>query len=220
MTRETNQDNPFDWNEFLQQYSLDLLERLEDREFEKVPLELRNSQWLGYPAATEEEISLTESRLNLSLPPSYRTFLSVTNGWLLLDNLFGGLLPVQQLERLSVRQQDLIDVWLEADIRVSDEEYFTYGSGQDCSAIRSEYLPETLEIGGIESQGYTSICSWQGESSNLIMLNPQVKFANGEWETWRFANWYAGAVRYRSFLEMMQISYSQLPELLPKIREL
>jgi SMI1 / KNR4 family (SUKH-1) len=219
MVEKTNQNDLFDWTTFLRQYSRDLLERLEDREFEEVPLEARNNQWLGYPAATEEEISLAESRLNVQLPPSYRTFLSITNGWLLFDDLFGGLLPVQQVERLPVRQQDLIDVWLEENVSVSDEEYFIYGSGQDSSSMRSEYLPDTLEIGGVASEGYTLLYP-QTASSNLIMLNPQVRFNNGEWETWKFANWYPGAVRYRSFLEMMQISHSQTLESLPKIREI
>jgi SMI1 / KNR4 family (SUKH-1) len=220
MVKETNQNDLFDWNIFLRQYSRDLLERLEDRDFEEVSSEARNSQWLGYPAATEEEISLTESRLNLSLSPSYRDFLLSTNGWLLFDDLFGGLLPVQQIERHSVRHQDLIDAWIEGcaegarqmarqgyeDFKISDEEYFIYGSGQDSAVVRNEYLPNTLEIGGEENKGF-------------ILLNPQVTIANGEWEAWNFATWYPGAVRYRSFFEMMQTKHCELLEL-PKLREL
>jgi hypothetical protein len=228
MTRETNQDNPFDWTEFLQQYSRDLLEHLEDRDFERVPLEARNSHWLGYPAATEEEISLAESRLKVQLPPSYRSFLSITNGWLLFDDTFGGLLPVQQIERLFVRNQDFIDDWLKGcsqglerdseHFNISDDEYFIYGSGQDSAAVRNEYLPNTIEIGGIESEGYKLLYP-QITSSNFVLLDSQIRFDNDEWEAWNFATWYPGAVRYRSFSDMMQARHREILEL-PKLREL
>jgi len=54
--------------------------------------------WCGMPPATEEEDATAEMRLGLALPPSYRAFLSVSNGW----ELFGGfvqiLLPVQEID--------------------------------------------------------------------------------------------------------------------------
>ncbi len=228
MIEETDKNDSFNWATFLQQYSRDLLARLEDREFEKVPLEVRNSHWLGYPAATDEEISLTESRLNVQLPPSYRSFLSITNGWLLFDDTFGGLLSLQQIERLSIRHKDFINDWLkgysqglEGDSEhsnISDDEYFIYGSGQDSAAVRNEYLPNTLEIGGIESEGYKLLYP-QITSSNFVLLNSQIRFDNDEWEAWNFATWYPGAVRYRSFSDMMQARHREILEL-PKLREL
>jgi hypothetical protein len=37
--------------------------------------------WLGEPGATDEEISSAEHRLGMRLPPSYRSFLAVSNGF-------------------------------------------------------------------------------------------------------------------------------------------
>jgi hypothetical protein len=36
-----------------------------------------------------------------------------------------------------------------------------------------------------------------------VLLNPKVTTKEGEWETWLFANWLPGAVRYRSFVEWL-----------------
>jgi hypothetical protein len=35
------------------------------------------------------------------------------------------------------------------------------------------------------------------------LLNPKVIFPDGAWEAWKFAHWYPGAVRTRSFRVMM-----------------
>ncbi|GAA1000022.1 hypothetical protein GCM10009555_102120 [Acrocarpospora macrocephala] len=37
--------------------------------------------WLGFPAASPEEVEALERRLGCALPPSFREFLLVTNGW-------------------------------------------------------------------------------------------------------------------------------------------
>ncbi|MEU9155620.1 SMI1/KNR4 family protein [Streptomyces sp. NPDC048417] len=39
------------------------------------------TRWLGFPPASEERIRALEERLGHRLPPSYRTFLAVTDGW-------------------------------------------------------------------------------------------------------------------------------------------
>lgn len=39
------------------------------------------NKWRGYPPATEEELTSTESRLDVSFPASVRTFYETTNGW-------------------------------------------------------------------------------------------------------------------------------------------
>lgn len=40
------------------------------------------SGWLGFPGAGEEEIAALEDRLGTRLPPSYRSFLRASNGFL------------------------------------------------------------------------------------------------------------------------------------------
>ncbi|MBV8608107.1 MAG: hypothetical protein JO034_11700 [Singulisphaera sp.] len=73
----------------------------------------------------------------------------------------------------------------------SDEEYFIYGEGQATTTMRSEYLHSVL-------------CIPDGTDEADYLLNPKVIFPDGEWEAWKFAHWYPGAVRTRSFREMME----------------
>lgn len=203
------QNNSFDWRSFLKQYSRDLLvqlaayKRLEDKNFASVPSEMIKNCWLGYAGATDEDISAVENRLGRTLPLSYKSFLKVTNGWLIFDDLLGGLCPIQEVEYYATKHQDLIDAWNEGvkmsgeAIPVSDEEYFVYGEEQDSAVFREEYLQSSVKIGGDENNG-------------TILLNPEIVFADGEWEAWNLAAWYPGAYRYRSFLEMMIDGYDRI----------
>ncbi|MEV5312358.1 SMI1/KNR4 family protein [Streptomyces sp. NPDC052610] len=43
--------------------------------------EALRTRWLGFPPASEERILALEERLGHRLPPSYRTFLAVSDGW-------------------------------------------------------------------------------------------------------------------------------------------
>ncbi len=78
-----------DWSEFLSQRNSELLSSPRLRE------ELRNlpndeleraveNGWLGYPGATEAELRAAETRSGRQLPPSDRSFLSTSKGWLFL----------------------------------------------------------------------------------------------------------------------------------------
>ncbi|MCZ9339062.1 SMI1/KNR4 family protein, partial [Streptomyces sp. TRM76130] len=41
----------------------------------------RRTRWLGFPPASEERITAMEKRLGRRMPPSYRQFLQVSDGW-------------------------------------------------------------------------------------------------------------------------------------------
>jgi hypothetical protein len=41
----------------------------------------------------------------------------------------------------------------------------------------------------------------------VYLLNPSVVFEGGEWEAWVFASVFPGAIRYRSFWELMKAEY-------------
>lgn len=47
--------------------------------------------WIGGPPATDADIAAAEHRLGAALPPSYRAFLAVTNGWPVTWLGFGAL---------------------------------------------------------------------------------------------------------------------------------
>ena len=203
----------FNWESFLWQWSQELLKSKRDDQ-QELPLEVIESGWFGYPGATEEQIVRAETHLGITLPPSYREFLKVSNGWRQTTPFICKLWSTERIEWFSKRRQVWIDAFIEryaAHLRngryaplvtpsIPDKEYFVYGDAQDCSKLRLEYLRTALEI------------SDRGESA-IYLLNPQVITEDGEWEAWFFCDWLPGADRYRSFHEMMQTEYENFLEL-------
>jgi len=184
-----------DWHEFLQQYNHRIL-AAED-EFDGQTGETGQDEWLGYPGASEEQLVQAEARLGVQLPPSYRAFLRASNGWRRTRDIGLALWSTDEIEWYSVQHQDDIDAWVEAvdayepDLpRVTDSEYFVYGSDQDPTSMRDDYLPTTLQI------------SAPGDG-DVYLLNPRVVMPNGDWEAWYYSVHAPGAYRYRSFAEMM-----------------
>jgi len=199
----------FDWEFFLRRWSQEIIESIAPN--------LRTnstSDWLGYPGATESQIARAEAQLETASPPSYRSFLKVSNGWQHTTSFIGKLWSAEEINWFSVRHQDWINEWLKNSKHfaaeshngslpppsIPSEEYFTDGNEQDCSKIRVEYLQTTLEI------------SQRGEGA-IYLLNPQVVAVNGEWEAWFLGDWLPGADRYCSFQEMMQAEYESFLEL-------
>lgn len=93
---------------------------------------------------------------------------------------------------------DLVAGWIEGSsgaARVDDADYFVYGQAQNPISIRPEYLPHTLQISHTE------------DASDVYLLNPCVVTPDGEWEAWYLAHRLPGAVRYRSFWDLMNGEY-------------
>ena len=65
--------------------------------------EVADKRWLGNPPATDAEIAALESRLGLTLPPSYRDFLQFSNGWNGTEETpaVPKLLPADEVDRFS-----------------------------------------------------------------------------------------------------------------------
>lgn len=157
--------------------------------------------WLGFPRASEQQLGALEERLGANLPPSYRQFLAFTNGWQTLGPFIYRLWSTDEVNWFSVRHQDWIDAYRSVgETLVPDETYFIYGPGQDAAMFRTEYLQTALEISDV------------GDSA-ILLLNPSVVH-DGEWEALFFANWHTGAVRYRSFWDLMTDEYGSLKDLL------
>ncbi|WP_183091373.1 SMI1/KNR4 family protein [Streptomyces radicis] len=75
-----------EWRSFLTRWSGEWADAVEavDRERGGRPgdAEARERRWLGFPAASDERTAALEARLGgVRLPPSYRSFLAVTDGW-------------------------------------------------------------------------------------------------------------------------------------------
>jgi hypothetical protein len=197
----------FNWRAFLQQWSRDLYQRLDDEAIEQLPTEVITSLWFGFPGATERQIDSLEHRLGKTLPPSYREFLLVTNGWRQLDLSIDRMLPTDEVNWLRLTNQSLVEEWGASGPEVDDSMYYVYGAQQDPSAVRSRYLRTALEIGN-------------GQDLAHLLLNPEVATNNGEWEAWFFATWLAGADRFRTFQDLMESLHSEFIEETDVLREI
>ncbi len=190
-----------DWRPFLETLSKELIEA---DAYPDIPSEVAESGWLGFPGATEEELDALEARLGVGLPPSYREFLTVSNGWRQTGSSIWRMWSTEEIDWFRVRNADWIDAYVNPyggldGLSLTDEEYLVYGETQDSARFRVEYLQSALEVSDI------------GDSA-IYLLNPKVVTPDGEWEAWFFANWLPGAIRYRSFAEMMEAEYQSFRE--------
>ncbi|MEV0491140.1 SMI1/KNR4 family protein [Streptomyces atratus] len=69
------------WKFFLERWSRQWLAAQTLLDPEKVDEEAFAAGTLGFPAAGEQDAAALEHRLGTALPPSYRAFLRVSNGW-------------------------------------------------------------------------------------------------------------------------------------------
>ncbi|WP_062444089.1 SMI1/KNR4 family protein [Herbidospora daliensis] len=143
------------------------------------------------PGAGDPELRLVEERLGRVLPPTYRDFLRFSDGWDFgpEENVLGSA----EVGWLRDLEPELARIWgpQEGDQvpSVPDDLYFDYGPEQN-GFVRGEYVPHTLLVGH--------------HDDGVYLLNPEVVTPEGEWEAWYLAPWLPGAVRARSFWELMQ----------------
>lgn len=191
----------FDWEIFLKQESKKIIMNYEEnknnseenRNFLELPPETIKSEWLGYPGATEEQIVAAETRLGIILPPSYRMFLKITNGWPAIPGPCR-LYSTSEINWFCLENQDWIDEWVACRKLlppVTDEEYFVYSKNRIWNQpIRTEYMQTALQIS-------------DEEDASVVLLNPQI-IHNHEWEAWLLISGRAGIFRCHSFQSLIQ----------------
>jgi hypothetical protein len=190
----------YDWHGFLTRWNAGLLACRDLAD--ELPEEAVRSGWLGFPPTTEEQIARTEARLGTALPPSYRQFLLLTNGWCQTGFFIRRVWSTEQVEWHRTRWQEGIDAFIGGAHAtgplppVPDEEYLVYGDAQTVATFRAEYLQTALEVSDW----------WDGA---VYLLNPQTVTAEGEWEAWFFGSWPDGIRRFRSFWNLMNEEYSR-----------
>ncbi len=182
------------WREFLQQWSYEWLAA--EKSF---PAQVRKRQWLGFPPATEKQVLRLEKRLGHELPPSYRSFLLTTNGWLRTSMFVDRIRPVSQVDWLESDAPELLDGLSPEDgddlmQHYPSEEYFSYDGRPifDCEHFRRSLVIADPIPG----------------DSMIYVLNPLVVAPDGEWEAWRFAHWIPGAERFPSFELLMRAEHA------------
>ena len=174
-----------DWRAFLEQFSRDLLadERIRDG----LPDAVIESGWMGFEPASVAQIVALETRLGVRLPPSYRTFLGVTNGWRATGPFIHRLWSTDDVTWFRERHQDWIDAYVEP-----WREMIQDLNGEELDDRENpEHLQTALELSDV------------GDSAIYLLIPGRVT-SEGEWEAWDFANWHPGAVRHPSFAELMQ----------------
>ena len=62
--------------------------------------------WLGELGAAESQITTLEQRIGRRLPPSYRSFLMASNGFLAPDSFISGLYGTESVDWFRVRHAD------------------------------------------------------------------------------------------------------------------
>ncbi|MGW5097262.1 SMI1/KNR4 family protein [Streptomyces nodosus] len=180
-----------DWRSFLLRWSGEWADSLPDGEKRGEDEEAaRQARWLGFPPASEERIAAVEERLGRRMPPSYREFLKVSDGW----RHAGGF------------------VWLLAgteDARWHDNE-----SG--LAEISEEYLDEDA---GPEERRESDIwrrgLQLDVESDiTYVLMDPEDVDEGGEWAVYTWASWRAEPPeRHANFLEFMRDMYREFHSL-------
>lgn len=184
----------FDWRHFLTGWSWDLLALEEVRH--SVPADVIASGWLGYAGATEAELARIEARLGVTLPPSYRAFLAVSNGWRQAGPFLHRLWSTDDIAWFSGRR-DLIDAYAHGLRPVAPASPASPSpSPRDAQAARA-YLQASLEVSDPAT----------GDDA-VYLLNPTVVTPEGEWEACFFLSWRDGADRYPSFQALMQARHA------------
>jgi hypothetical protein len=150
---------------------------------------------LSYPPASLNEIGAAETRLHVSLPPSYKTFLSITNGWrqLGMDAEPAKVFATTEIQWLK----DYCPLWIEThgnDEPFDEQEYLRYGPTQRDWPAPARYLKASLAIS-------------RNVDCAIYLLNPLVIDARGEWEAWRLSK--HGVHRERTFFDLMKYEHTR-----------
>jgi SMI1 / KNR4 family (SUKH-1) len=184
-----------EWEPWLQKWNRELLARYDPAEYNafvdpQVTPTVLTSGWLGFPGVSDGELAELEARLGMTLPPSYRSFLRVSNGFLQPGVIVPRLLPADEVAWLREVDPDTIDAWTEVASRT--------GGLADPDSFE-QYLPTALQVSARETVG-----------TAMYLLNPRVANADGEWEAFFFAHWVPGVRRFPSFRALMQAELEDL----------
>ncbi|GAB6902539.1 SMI1/KNR4 family protein [Kineosporia succinea] len=111
-----------EWRAFLTGYSREVLSSPDQEREQATPEgivtvsrfspEMLESRWVGNVPAEEAEIAEAEARLERRLPPSFRNFYRVSNGWGEAGEFGEDLWPLAELAWVRGHDfEDLVDSW-------------------------------------------------------------------------------------------------------------
>lgn len=181
----------FDWRPFLLRWSGEWADSLPDGETRGEDDEAaRRARWLGFPPASEERIAAMEERLGRRMPPSYREFLKVSDGWRHAGG-FVWLLAGTEDARWHSNESGLADMF---------EEYLDEDAG-----------PEERREADIWRRGLQ--LDVESDITHVLM-DPEDVDEDGEWAVYTWASWRAAPPeRHANFLEFMRDMYREFHSL-------
>lgn len=193
MTVPTMETDPrYPWSELLRRWSLELCE--DDAFALTQDDEVIESGWTGSEPVAENELRDLERRIGRNLPPSYRSFLKTTNGY-----VGGGsvrrIRPAREVKPFVDDEAEWVDIWLETageGTSLSVGEH-TASRGQDVVNARWQLLSDTIQVSDTDDGAVYLLCPTIVE--------------DGEWEAWLFATWLPGAARFSSWWDLLNHEY-------------
>ncbi|MBM7055328.1 SMI1/KNR4 family protein [Streptomyces durocortorensis] len=173
---------PFTWGPFLRDWSGEWSDSLsDDGTYAREDETARRDRWLGFPAAPEERIAALEERLGRRMPPSYREFLAVSDGW----RHAGGFIT----------------------LLAGTAEARWHNDASGLAAMFEEYLdedptPEELRDVAVWRRGLQLDVESDAMS---VVLDPGDVDENGEWAVYTWAGWRAAPPqRFPDFATFMR----------------
>ncbi|MEE1942914.1 SMI1/KNR4 family protein [Streptomyces sp. TRM 70361] len=181
----------FDWRSFLLGWSGEWADSLPEDETRSEDDEAaRRVRWLGFPPASEERIAAVEERLGRRMPPSYREFLKVSDGWRHAGG-FVWLLAGTESVRWHGNESGLADMF---------EEYLAEDAGPE------ERREADLWRRGLQLDVKSDITH--------VLMDPEDVDEDGEWAVYTWASWRAAPPeRHANFLEFMRDMYREFHSL-------
>ncbi|UUU28272.1 SMI1/KNR4 family protein [Streptomyces sp. DSM 40750] len=181
----------FDWRSFLLRWSGEWADSLPDGETPGEEDETaRQARWLGFPPASEERIAAMEGRLGRRMPPSYREFLKVSDGWRHAGG-FVWLLAGTENAHWHNNESQLADMF---------EEYLDEDAGPE------ERREADIWRRGLQLDVESDITH--------VLLDPEDVDEDGEWAVYTWASWRAAPPeRHANFLEFMREMYREFHSL-------
>ncbi|MEE1761286.1 SMI1/KNR4 family protein [Streptomyces sp. SP18BB07] len=187
----------FDWQSFLRAWSEEWADSLPDDEARNEEDETaRRARWLGFPPASEERITAMEERLGRRMPPSYREFLAVSDGWRHAGG-FVWLLAGTGDARWHDNESGLADLF---------EEYLDEDAGPE------ERQEADLWRRGLQLDVESDVTH--------VLLDPEDVDENGEWAVYTWSSWLAAPPeRHTDFAAFMREMYREFHSLRAGRRE-
>jgi hypothetical protein len=163
---------------------------------------------LHFPSASEANIQSAESRLGIRLPPSYREFLGISNGWLIEKH--PSLLPVEKVALLREIDPEYVQIYLEDEYLFETTEFVVtpepLGEGENFVTrnldMPTACLNDAIAIGVDDRE------------KAFLLLDPTTIDDRGEWRAfWLFR--YEFAIVGRDFARLMEILYRLSAQRIP-----